>query len=391
MSEVGKKPVPKDWRRALLKISTSIMISIVGPASAWAYNEHLGLFTYICIYILCKFLISYFASRTSQRAIFAHRYSPILLAIAGILAAVLAQSELISLYVIPLLLGGYEGAYWTGYWDLKGDEKKPMGIFNPAEEGLKKAAMISKPFAISQFVIVNAMRFGALQRGIFWLGALVVASELLAHVVTTVYTKNNKRPSEANRKLWNLGQMIFLVSSMMMMAGLIFEIFWLFVFGWIVAQGTARGILRKIEVLFASAHMGKPRSLKQVDAFQTMEVIAAVIAVVVTIGLEEQQALQLDPALLATLIAISTYLLPYKNKIFNTNNEAEDNYQIGLRERMKFQSHLYLVVLLLSIVFYLNPAANTIAYVLLIIGFFVSVLGVVWADYPLAYPPENPT
>lgn len=58
---------------------------------------------------------------------------------------------------------------------------------------------------------------------------------------------------------------------------------------------------------------------------------------------------------------------------------------------MKFQSHLYLVVLLLPIVFYLNPVANTIAYLLLIIGFFVSVLGVVWADHPLAYPPENPT
>ena len=390
MAEGEGGSAKKDWRRALLKISTSIMISIVGPAGAWAINEHIGLFTYLCVYVCCKYPVSYLASRSSKRALFAHRYSPILLAAAGTTSA-LMQSELSALYAIPLFLGGYEGAYWTGYWDLKGDENKPMGIFNPSEIGLKQAAMISKPFALSQFIIVNAMRFGALQRGIIWLGILVVASELLAHIATSLYTKNKQRREQANKKLWTVGQLIFLSSSMIMMAGLIFKVFVLFVGGWIIAQGTARGILRKIEVLFASAHLGIKRSSKQVDAFQTMEVFASVLAVGMTTAIKYYDSLPLEPALIATLIALWAYILPFESREFRVDKEVQGNYEIGLRERMKFQSHLYLVLLLLPIVYFLNPAANTIAYTLLVIGFFVSVLGVVWADHPRAYPSENST
>ena len=169
------------------------MISIIGPAGAWDAAQHEGLLIYLLIYVICKAVSAKLSSLSSRNALLAHRMSPALLIIAGIISIV-NQSWQASVVFVAALLGSYEGAYWTGYFDLP--EKKeengevqwmPMGCPRPNQEQIGKAKLLSQPFAISQFVVVNAMRFGALQRGVVWLGAFVVISEVVAYVVSIAY------------------------------------------------------------------------------------------------------------------------------------------------------------------------------------------------------------
>ena len=182
-------------RRMILKISTAIMISVVGPASAWNVNQEKGLMAYILVYIVAKFLASLVASRNAKIAIFSYKFAPFLLAISGCVPVIL-NHELVFLLVLPTLLGTYEGAYWAVYFDYKAwkkesivDEasglhtnKSPIGVNQPSLENTIKAKGISVPFAACQFVVLNSMRFVALERGgVLWLAGLVVIAELAAY------------------------------------------------------------------------------------------------------------------------------------------------------------------------------------------------------------------
>ena len=111
----------EDIRRMILKISTVIMISVVGPASAWNVNQEKGLMAYILVYIVAKFLASLVASRNAKVAILSYKFAPILLVISGLIP--LSSHDLVFLYLLPTLLGTYEGAYWAVYFDYKALEK----------------------------------------------------------------------------------------------------------------------------------------------------------------------------------------------------------------------------------------------------------------------------
>ena len=106
------------YRRMLLKISTSVMISIVGPASAWSVMEENGLFLYIITYMTFKFCASTIASKSTKIAIFSYRYAPFLLVISGLLAFI-PGSIITYGIVMPVLLGSYEGAYWAVFFGTK--------------------------------------------------------------------------------------------------------------------------------------------------------------------------------------------------------------------------------------------------------------------------------
>ena len=398
-----KEIEPRGWRRMLIKVSTAIMISIIGPAGAWDAAQHEGLLIYLLIYVVCKTASAKLSCLSSRNALLAHRVSPALLIIAGIISIV-NQSWLASVVFVAALLGTYEGAYWTGYFDLP--EKKeengkvqwmPMGCPRPNQEQIGKAKLLSQPFAISQFVVVNAMRFGALQRGVVWLGAFVVISEVVAYVVSIAYKRCKQKESKQERKtdeeLWRGGQCLFFLSFFIMILGLQFDYFSLFTIGWLVGQGVQRGILRSLEMEFASGFLNPSKSKKEEESrgkaikrFQAMEVVAAVAGVGVATYLKIQDTLPPSiPSLLAIFIVVISYTIPFRYRAIEPTDLSLP-YEIGLRERLKFKMHLILMILTTILFYNFSPQAKSVAMGFLLLGFFTSVLAVYWAYQKNSFP-----
>jgi hypothetical protein len=388
---------PKDWRRMLIKVSTAIMISIIGPVGAWDAAQHEGLLIYLLIYVACKAVSAKLSSLSSRNALLAHRVSPALLIIAGIISIV-NQSWQASVVFVAALLGSYEGAYWTGYFDLPKKKEEngevqwmPMGCPRPNQEQIGKAKLLSQPFAISQFVVVNAMRFGALQRGVVWLGAFVVISEVVAYVVSIAYKHWKKKQSEQEerlkKELWRGGQGLFFLSFFIMILGLHFDYFLLFTLGWLVGQGVQKGVLRPLEMEFASGFLNpsKPTG-NAIKRFQAMEVVAAVAGVGVTTYLTVQDTLAPSiSSVLAIFIVLISYRIPFRYQAIEPTDLSLP-YEIGLRERLKFKMHLILMILT-SILFYnFSPQAKSVAMGFLLVGFFTSVLAVYWAYQKNSFP-----
>lgn len=388
-------------RRMLLKISTAVMISIVGPASAWSVAQESGLMLYILAYMTSKHISSYLASRSTQIAIFSYRHAPLLLVLSGLLS-LLPGSLLTFAIMMPFLLGCYEGAYWAVYFDYKPWLKKAsekegiflseiqLGISRPSSELLHNAKLTSVPFAICQFVLTNSMRFVALERGVLWLGALVVIAELASYLIVIFYRRiTQKSTSLVNiqRRLLVWGQIVVLLGIMLMVVGHSIELFILFLIGWLISQGSARGCLRKIEIQWSQNHLsGKRLENKrnpELERFQLNEVIAAVLGVALATWLNVQDQFNLEPGLLGGMFALFAFALRFPK--FNLNfTEAQTTTEIGLRERLKFQSHLFttlafiLPALLLSV--------KSLVLLLLLFGFSMAIIAVIWAEDPRAVP-----
>jgi len=387
-------------RRMILKISTAIMISVVGPASAWNVNQEKGLMAYILVYIVAKFLASLVASRNAKIAIFSYRFAPFLLVISGSIL-LLSSHDFVFLLLLPTLLGTYEGAYWAVYFDYKAwkkesivDEtsglhtnKSPIGVNRPSLENTIKAKGISVPFAVCQFVVLNSMRFVALERGgVLSLAGLVVIAELAAYIIGLIYTKIRESTienSDVDAKLWLGGQLVLLGGIVLMALGHLNDHFPIFLFGWFIAQGSARGILRKIEILWAQSHLkGEKVGYKRrpdLDRFQRNEVIAACLGVGATVSLVALEQDPLSSALLGSLAALVGFLLPFPK--FNIHSHPEQSSrEIGLRERFKFNAHM--VLSLAAIPFALLLSLHLFILTMLLSGFLSSILAVVVADTP---------
>jgi hypothetical protein len=234
------------------------------------------------------------------------------------------------------------------------------------------------------------MRFVALQRGVLWLGLLVVISELTSYLIVIFYRKiTQKSTSLVNiqRRLWTWGQIVVLLGISLMVVGHSIEMFTLFLGGWLISQGSARGCLRKIEIGWSQKHLsGKPLENKrdpELDRFQQNEVIAAVIGVVIATILTEQNQYSLDAGLLGALFALTAFMLRFPKFIFDFKGDKEFT-EIGLRERLKFKSHF------LTTVIFILPAIvlsiKSLVLLLLLFGFSMSIVAVIWAEDPRVLP-----
>jgi hypothetical protein len=376
----------EDWRRFILKISTSIMISIVGPASAWGVRQSEGLLIYIVVYAFSKIIISTIASKSARNALFFYRYSPALLFLSGF-SALLFDEPMTYLLLLPILLGSYEGAYWTGFWDYKPlltkDNSTPMGVPNPSKDKLNKAKLTSKTFAFSQFILQNTMRFVALQESVLLLGTLVVISEIAAHLFTEGYEKwkknNTGQSSLKKKRLWVIGQYIILVGLMLMIAGSIFQTTLLFVCGWFIAQGSARGILRPLEIKFSMEHLYKTPPGKDLTSFQRMEVVGALVGVISSTWLQSTEIV--NPGLFGAVLALLALGIKF-DSIVPVQPKQSEKYEIGLRERLKFKSHLQLAFLFV-ILFNLFEI-ETFLFISLVVGFFNSIVAIVGIEKVVA-------
>lgn len=388
-------------RRMLLKISTAVMISIVGPASAWSVAQESGLMLYILAYMTSKHISSYVASRSTQIAIFSYRHAPLLLVLSGLLS-LLPGTLLTFAVVMPFLLGSYEGAYWAVYFDYKPWFKKAsekegfflsdiqIGISRPSTELLHKAKLTSVPFAICQFVLSNSMRFVALERGVLWLGVLVVIAELASYLIVIFYRRITQKSTslvKIQRRLWVWGQIVVLLGIMMMVLGHSIELFILFLIGWLISQGSARGCLRKIEIQWSQNHLsGKRLENKrnpELERFQRNEVIAAVLGVALATWLKVQNQFDLEPGLLGGTFALFAFALRFPK--FNLNLTVQQRTtEIGLRERLKFRSHLFTTIAF--IIPALLFSAKSLVLLLLVFGFSMAIVAVIWAEDSRAVP-----
>lgn len=105
-------------RRIPIKLSTAALISVIGPASAWTVGGYNGLLMYIAVYIFAKLIAAEIAALSVRNAIFAYRNAPWLLAFGGLIPLVY-DSDIAFTVILPILFGSYEGAYWTGYHDIR--------------------------------------------------------------------------------------------------------------------------------------------------------------------------------------------------------------------------------------------------------------------------------
>lgn len=389
-------------RRWPVRIATSALINVVGPASAWTIGGNLGLLIYIAVYIFSKYFAAKISSRTNKGTILAYRYSALLLVFGGFAPfaeEIIGNGFFISSAIVPFLLGSYEGFFWNGYWDIcdnhlakngwpdeeerKKDLKKQLDDFQKYEVmcavagamlvvvidefgskipiqnaggfiaslialasfivpwnkdiiqindvqlgrkasdlGLNYAKLISQPYAVVQFITVQGMRFAALEYGgISALGMLVAVSELVGWLFVLYLKRNEKEElvvdvfSKSNLRIWNLG-FLFVISGLLgMICGLIIDDFIFVTVGYLIAQCAIRGILRPYEIKFAK-------------------------------------------------------------DVLKRESENDSPSYIGIRERLKFKSHIYAVILLVSLwnILDLSDMMELFVPALLTLGILCSVL-----------------
>jgi len=337
------------YRRFPIKLSYSALILVLGPSDAWNEAAAIGLLTYLAVYIFFKLVTAELASKSNNWVMKSYRFSPLFLFIGGILPIAInfgdPNYDIISrnmLYtiVVPALFGAYEGAYWTGYHEIRKmllktnqSHSQSIAIFQQMEvfcavagaliaAGLKNSEStegmtgaiaailalcaliipwnqstmqskkivgtttksnliqsvknISEPFAVVQFVVVNAMRFAALQVGVLYLGLLVALAEASGYAISQfskAWVRLQGRVKDLEKKvnqllagskplrdsnpqmpvehsLWMNGYVAVLIGIAVMILGNFIGMA-VFVVGWFIAQGSIRGVMRPEEITLA--------------------------------------------------------------------------------------------------------------------------------------------
>ena len=142
-------------RRFLLRISAALLSFIIGPAGAWYYKQEIGLVIYLIIYISSRTLSAEFSSINQALAIKGYRTSSCFLIAAGMLGF-FSKSELGLLFVIPFLLGTYEGLFWVAYHGIRKARDKLLSGKNDVEEAKQRS------LRLFQFLEILATVFSAL-------------------------------------------------------------------------------------------------------------------------------------------------------------------------------------------------------------------------------------
>ena len=208
-------------------------------------NEDKSVMTFTRYEVFCTFLGALVAAWLKSI-----NYDSIL-ADPGLIAAIFALSS----FILP----------WNQ--DILNVEELNFGKSAP-KDSIKMGKLVSQPFAIVQFVATNGMRFAALQQSVLWLGILVAIAELSGHMIVEITKWKNKDSTSKNDidiAMWNYGFTIAFVGLSVMIIGELFGNFWYFVSGWFVAQGSLRGVLRRLEISFADKELNRGENPKQIN------------------------------------------------------------------------------------------------------------------------------
>lgn len=102
------------YRRAIIRVVTSLLNLIIGPSGAWIALGMNGIFGYIFIHTITRWLVAEGVSKNETISKKGYRLSPLLLFCAGIIPFFWSNWESY-VVAVPLLLGTFEGAYWSAF------------------------------------------------------------------------------------------------------------------------------------------------------------------------------------------------------------------------------------------------------------------------------------
>ena len=115
--------VSEQTRRNIIRLATAILIGLVGPAGAWRVGGLNGLLVYFALHMTSKYSVAEFSSSSGgKRALKCYRISPALLLLAGLTPLIPDQiltAWEVKVVLVPLLLGGFEGAFWSTFHDIR--------------------------------------------------------------------------------------------------------------------------------------------------------------------------------------------------------------------------------------------------------------------------------
>jgi|GEM_PF-1714580 hypothetical protein len=115
--------VSEQTRRNIIRLATAILIGLVGPAGAWRVGGLNGLLVYFALHMTSKYSVAEFSSSSGgERALKCYRISPALLLLAGLTPLIpdyILSAWEVKMVLVPLLLGGFEGAFWSTFHDIR--------------------------------------------------------------------------------------------------------------------------------------------------------------------------------------------------------------------------------------------------------------------------------
>ena len=139
-------------RRFTIRLTTTLLIAIIGPAMAWHALEMEGILLYLFFNTIAKYTSSKLASINTKIANFAYRWTSIIALLFAALLGILVNlfelqififtSQIPPLYVeiivcgiIPLLLGIFEGSFWASFLGILAAATERKRLEEKKEEG----------------------------------------------------------------------------------------------------------------------------------------------------------------------------------------------------------------------------------------------------------------
>jgi len=104
-------------RRVIIRLATTMLMTIVGPSAAFLHGGKHGLIFYIVIIVLSTSIVAELSAISSRRKLL-YKASPLFL-LMPILFNVYTNNTLLFTMVNPLMFGAYQGCFWCYFHDIR--------------------------------------------------------------------------------------------------------------------------------------------------------------------------------------------------------------------------------------------------------------------------------
>jgi hypothetical protein len=285
---------------------------IIGPAGAWTALGIKGIVGYIFVHTITRSIVAEASSTNEVISKKGYRASPLLLFFGGAMPFIWEGWESYVI-VVPLLLGSFEGTYWSAFHGLRksssteGERKsvKTFQVFEisstilaallviwlksedlaqyggslgsalallamafPMSEGASEASvgfstsdistdkaiigrLTTGSFGTISYLTTWSMRIVSLQvGGIALLGGMVALSSLIGFIISEINERFSS-PEDADQRNWKAGNYLSLTGIVVMTISLVYSQEGMFLLAYLVCRGGTSGILHHLEVRIA--------------------------------------------------------------------------------------------------------------------------------------------
>lgn len=299
-------------RRVVIRVVTSLLNLIIGPAGAWMALGINGIAGYIAVHTITRWIVAEGLSSAESASRRGYRLSPLILSIAGVLP--LAWGEWASYVIaVPFLLGSFEGAYWSAFhgfrkssateeerisvkrfqryevastiiaalliiWlkyqdmvsyggilasfcaliaflipmdERSGQYSIAISALDSWSEDAVRGRIVTGSLGTISYLSVWSMRVVSLDLGgVALLGGMVAMSKLVGYIISEV-NDSQRAPGDADLANWRVGNHLALTGIVGMGVTLSLSIETAFLFTYLLCTCGTSGILHPLEVRFA--------------------------------------------------------------------------------------------------------------------------------------------